>query len=66
MNFNSKSLNKDFIRFNTLIYKVLRIKLLQNLIYNYFELNNTGKVWIKWNFELTVFELTGPNFTLKR
>ena len=23
------------------------------------------KLWIKWNFELTVFELTGPNLYLK-
>ena len=30
----------------------------RNLIYNHFELNSTRKVWIKWNFELTMFELT--------
>ena len=40
------------------MYKVLWIKLPKNSIYNYFKLNRTGKVWIKWNFELTIFELT--------
>ena len=53
---NSKSSNKEFIWFSCSIYKVLRIKLPKNSIYNYFELNCTTKVWIEWNFELT-----GPN-----
>ena len=44
MNFNSKSLNKEFIRFNSSIYKVLHIKLPKNSIYNYFKLNCTAKV----------------------
>ena len=58
MSFNSKSSNNEFVRFNPSINNVLRIKLPKNLIYNYFELNCTGKVCIKWNFELTMFELT--------
>ena len=55
---NSKSSNWEILQFNPSINNVLRIKLPKNSIYNYFELNCTGKVWIKWNFELTVFELT--------
>ena len=55
---NSKSSNKEILRFNPLIHKKLRIKLPKNSIYNYFELNCTEKVWIKWNYELTMFELT--------
>ena len=55
---NSKFLNTEILWFNPLIYKVLRIKLPKNSIYNYFQLNCTEKVWIKWNFKLTVFELT--------
>ena len=58
INCNSKCSNKEFVRFNPLINNVLWIKLPKNSIYNYFELNCTEKVWIKWNFKLTVFELT--------
>ena len=58
MKCNSKSSNKEILQFNPSIYKKLRIKLPKNSIYNYFKLNCTAKVWIKWNFELTVFELT--------
>ena len=36
---NSKFSNKEILRFNPLIYKVLRIKLPKNSNYNYFELN---------------------------
>ena len=58
INCNSKSLNKEFLQFNPLINNVLQIKLPRNSIYKHFELNSTRKVWIKWNFELTVFDLT--------
>ena len=58
INCNSKSSNNQILRFNPSINKVLGIKLPKNSIYNHFELNYTGKVWIKWEFELTVFELT--------
>ena len=58
MKCNSKSSNNEILRFNPSIYKVLQIKLPKNLIYNNFELNCTGKVWIKWKFELTMFALT--------
>ena len=58
INCNSKSSNNEILRFNPSINKVLWIKLPKNSIYNHFELNYTGKVRIKWNFELTVFELT--------
>ena len=34
------------------------MKLPKNSIYTYLELNCTAKVWIKWNFKLTMFELT--------
>ena len=36
---NSKFSNKEILRFNPSIYKVLRIKLAKNLNYSYFELN---------------------------
>ena len=36
---NSKFLNKEILRFNPLIYKVLQIKLPKNSNYNYFKLN---------------------------
>ena len=65
MSFNSKSSNNEFIWFNPSIYKVLQIKLSKNSIYNHFELNNTGKLWIKGNFELTMFELT-IQFNIKK
>ena len=58
INCNSKCSNKEFVRFNPSINNVLQIKLPKNLINTYFELNCTAKVWIKWNFELTMFELT--------
>ena len=48
INANSKYLNKD----------KLRIKPLINSIYSYFDLKCPQKVWIKWKFELTDFELT--------
>ena len=35
---NSKFLNKEILRFNPLIYKVLQIRLPKNSNYNYFKL----------------------------
>lgn len=65
MKSNSKFLNKDVLQFNPLNYTKLWIKWYKTLIYSYFELSLSWKVWITWNFELTVFELT-IQFNIKK
>ena len=58
MNSNSKFSNKETLQLNPSNYTKLKIKWYKTSIYNYFELSLCWKVWITWNFELTMFKLT--------
>ena len=58
VNSNSKYLNKEILQFNLWITTNFELNSLRNSNYIYFELKYNWKVWIKWNIELTDFELT--------